>query len=92
MANRIDSVEKVAVTGTAKDISINYRAFLIENLSTDQTVYFKEKNEDEKACTTNNGFALPAGKIFDKVLRAKTLSVIGSGSADVRILYVMEDE
>lgn len=92
MALKIDSVEKVAVTTTAKDIDVNYRAFIIENLATDKVVYFKEKSEDGKACTANNGFAVPSGKVFDKVMRAKTLSVIGDGSADARILYVVEDE
>jgi len=92
MALKIDSVEKVAVTSTAKDIEINYRAFMIENLATDQVAYIKEKAEDNKACTASNGFAIPAGKVFDKVMRAKTLSIIGSGAADVRIMYVVEDE
>jgi len=92
MALKIDSIEKVSVTTTAKDIEVNYRAFMIENLTDGKIVYFKEKSEDGKACTANNGFAIPGVKIFDKVMRAKTLSVIGSDSCDARILYVVEDE
>ena len=90
MALKIDSVEKVSVTTTAKDVAVNYRAFIIENCTAEKTVYFKEK--DGVAVTVDNGFELIGQKIFDKVLRAKTLSIKGSEACDVRILYVTEEE
>jgi len=88
MAYRIESVEKVSASGTASDVSTNLRDFFIENLTADVTVYFKEKNGVD--CTENNGFAIGKG-VFDKLLRANTLSIIASDSADVRILYVKEE-
>mgnify|MGYP003292163477 CR=1 FL=1 len=88
MAHSIDSVEKIAVTTTAKDIAVNGRKFMIQNLASDQTVYFKEKKGT--AATAANGFCVPASTTLDQVLRAETLSIVGSGSADVRIIYFNE--
>jgi len=91
MAYRIDSIEKVSVTTTAKDIDINYRNFIIQNLTADAVVYIKEKADDDVTVTADNGFAIKTGN-FDKLLRAKKLSIKGTASADVRILYITEED
>lgn len=87
MANTIDKVVKVSVSTTAQDIDCGYKKFMIENLATG-TVYFKEK--DGVDCTASNGFAIPAATFVDTVFRAKTLSIVGEGDADVRIIFFEE--
>ena len=88
MALRIEKVEALTVGTTAQDVAVNFAGFIIANNSAN-AVYFKEKNGT--ACTTSNGFCVPAGKVLDKVFTAQTLSVVADGaSSDVRILFVDE--
>lgn len=91
MSKTIDSIQKVAVTTTAKDIDVNCRHFIIENLDDSATVYFKEKKYDNTAVTADNGFAIPPNTVLDMVFTAHTLSIKGSAGADVRLMYVMEE-
>lgn len=91
MEKVIERIEKVKVGTTAKDIAADRRDFFLENVSESATVYFKEKSEDGKVCTAENGFALLPKTIFPRPLCAKTLSVIASAAdADLRVLYVGE--
>lgn len=84
----IGTIKKITATTTAQDVNIDYQEFFIQNRSTEQTVYFKEKEHDGKKCTADNGFALAPGATFEKPLQAKVLSIIASGSADVRIMFM----
>ena len=82
----IGRVEAVKATTTAKDLDIGYRTFLIQNLS-EATVYIKNKDYGGKM-TAENGFAVLPKTTLEKTLSCETLSIIASGEADVRILYI----
>lgn len=84
----IGTIKKITANTTAQDVNINYQEFFIQNLSADQTVYFKEKDVDGVKCSATNGFALAPGATFEKCLQAKVLSIIATGSADVRIMFM----
>ena len=86
---RIIGCEKVSVGTTAKDVPVNYRSFLLENPDASVTVYFKEK--EGKAVTAATGFALLPGTVLPVTLTGKTLSVLGSGSGELRLLYLDGD-
>lgn len=86
---RITGCEKISVSATAKDVAVDYRSFILENPDASVTVYFKEK--EGKAVTAATGFALPPGQVLPVVLTGKTLSVLGSGSGELRLLYVDGD-
>ena len=86
---KISGCEKVSVGTTAKDVPVDYRSFILENPDSSVTVYFKEK--EGRAVTAATGFALPPGQVFPVVLTGKTLSVLGSGSGELRLLYVDGD-
>lgn len=91
MEKVIKRAEKLKVGTSAKDLAVNRRDFYLVNTSESATVYFKEKSVDGKACTADNGFALPPKTIFPRPLCAKTLSVIASAAdTDLRVLYVGE--
>ena len=81
--------EKIAVGTTAVNVEVNCRAFLIKNNSDSATVYFREA-QDGKAATADEGFALAAGETCPVPLCARTLSLIASAEADVRMLYIGE--
>lgn len=88
----IDRIEKHTVGTTETVVAVNYAAVIIENLTADNQLYFKEKSKDNTAVTANNGFVLDGGKILDIPLRAKSLSLKASAaSTDVRIMYVKEE-
>ena len=78
----------VAVTGTAQDVAINGKAFMIQNLDSSNAVYFKEKTSDNVVCTTSNGIALATNTLFPFQLVAGTLSIIGAGNASVGITFL----
>lgn len=91
MAMVVDEVRVLSVGTGAQTVDVGYRAFMIRNNSAN-TLYFKERDADGKACTAANGFPVPAGTMPDVVLRAKSLSVIASAaSSDVRILFMTEE-
>ena len=89
MNYKIETVRALSVGTTAQDVNVNYRGFLMQNLSDTATVYFREKDADGKDCTAQNGFALPPGAVQERVYTAHTLSLVASAAgADVRILLV----
>lgn len=90
MVYPIESTEKVAVGKTAVTVPVNCRAFLIKNNSTSATVYFGEAGENGEAVTADRGFSLAPGEKFPVVIRARTLSLIATENADVRMMYVGE--
>jgi len=86
MPLKIEKVMALTVGTTAQDVAVGYRSFIIENLSVN-AVYFKEK--EGTACTTSNGFCVPAETALLGVLTADTLSVVADDdSSDVRILFI----
>lgn len=82
----VGRIEAVKVTAKVQHVDIGYRTFLIQNLS-DSPVYIKNKDAGSAALTEENGFAILPKTTLDKPLSCETLSIIGSGEADVRILY-----
>lgn len=91
MEKVIERIDRLKIGTTAKDIAVDRRDFFLENVSEGATVYFKEKSEDGRACTVENGFALMPKTVFPRPLCAKTLSVIASAAdTDLRVLYVGE--
>lgn len=82
-------VEKLTAGTTATSVMVSGHAFLIANNSADASVYFKEKAADNVACTSSNGFLVPAGKTTDEPMIAEELSVVASAaSTDVRVLIL----
>lgn len=77
----------IAVTTTAQDVDIQFRDFLITNCG-EYTVYFRDKDLDGKDVTAETGFALLPKSALPYPMTASTLSIIGEGAADVRILFV----
>ena len=77
----------VSVTTTAQDVDIRFRDFLLVNNS-EATVFFREKAKDGKAVTEQTGYALPPKSQLPHAITADVLSIIGSASADVRILFI----
>jgi len=89
MPYRIMGDKKITAGTDAVDVDVAYRAFIIQNLSSANTVYFREKNDDGAAVTASTGFALTPGATLDTALAAKTLSIIASAeSTDVRLLFL----
>ena len=89
MIHPIVKTEKVRVSaGAASSLDVNFGAFLIQNNSTNATVYFGEGSET--AVTAENGFALVPGETLTLPLCCKTLSLVASAEADVRLLYLGE--
>ena len=87
MAKRITGDMTVSVTSTAQDVDIRFRDFLMVNNS-EATVFFREKAKDGKAVTAQTGYALPPKSQLPNAITADVLSIIGSASADVRILFI----
>lgn len=85
---KIGRVEVVAVTTKAQDVDLGYRSFIIQNTSEDAVVYIKEKHQDKADVTTETGFSIWPGETLNNVLSGKTLSIIGSAAAKVRIMYL----
>lgn len=82
-------VEKLTAGTTATSVMVSGYAFLIANNSESASVYFKEKAADSVACTSSNGFLLPAGKTTDQPIIAEELSIVASAaSTDVRVLIL----
>lgn len=88
MSYIIESAKKVAVTTQAQDVDADCRSFLAVNTSQTATVYFREKGDDGKEVTADNGFVLLPGTMTPVVLCAKTLSVMATEAADLRLLFV----
>lgn len=86
MAMRIKGSMKVAVTTTAQDVPIKYRDILIVNNS-ESTVFFCDKDVSGQV-TAETGYALLPKTQMPIPVTASTLSIIGSGTADVRLLFV----
>ena len=89
MIHPIIGEEKVTVGTSAVNVGINCRAFLIKNNSDNATVYFCEA-QDDVAVTADSGYALAPGESIHIPLCARTLSLIASAEADVRLLYMGE--
>lgn len=87
MAKRITGDMTVSVTTTAQDVDIRFRDFLLVNNS-EATVFFREKAKDGKAVTAQTGYALLPKSQLPHAITADVLSIIGSASADVRILFI----
>lgn len=85
---QIGRVEVVAVTTKAQDVDLGFRSFLIQNNSEDAVVYIKEKSRDKADVTSANGFSIWPGETLNHVLSGKTLSILGSAAAEVRIMYL----
>lgn len=89
MIHPIIGEEKVTVGTSAVSVEVNCRAFLIKNHSDSATVYFREAQNGE-AVTADSGYALAPGESIHIPLCARTLSLIASAEADVRLLYMGE--
>ncbi|MBR2927542.1 MAG: hypothetical protein IKC24_00085 [Oscillospiraceae bacterium] len=90
MIHPIISSEKVTVGTAAVSVPVNCRSFLIKNCSTNATVYFTEYENGGGAATAETGFPLSPGETCPVTLNARTLSLIASAQADVRLLYLGE--
>ena len=89
MIHPIVKTEKLSVSAdAASSLEVNYSAFLIQNNSSSATVYFGEGSET--AVTAESGFALSPGETLALPLCCKTLSLVASSEADVRLLYIGE--
>ena len=87
----IESTKKVTAGTKAVEVEAHCRPFLMVNTSASATVYFKEKAEDGKAVTADNGFALLPGQSLRVPLTARELSILSSEEgADVRLLFCTE--
>jgi len=85
----LGAIKAVSVTTAAQDVNTAGRCFLIQNNSaTGVYVYFKEKSRDGVAATASNAYRLDGGERMEVPVRATTLSVIGSASANVIIQYL----
>ena len=89
MVYPIESTEKVAVGKAVVNVQVNCRAFLIKNNSDSAKVYFGE-TKDGAEVPAESGFALAPGETCPVPLRAHTLTLIATGDADVRLLYIGE--
>ena len=87
MAKRITGDRTISVTTASQDVEIGYRDFFLVNNS-DDVVYFREKGRDGKAVTASTGYALQARAQMPQAITADVLSIVGSGAADVRILFI----
>lgn len=87
MEKRVTGDLAVSVTKVAQDVAIHYREFLLVNNS-EAAVYFREKGRDGRAVTAATGYALPPHTQLPHAITADVLSIIGSGAADVRILFL----
>ncbi|MGM9564599.1 hypothetical protein [Evtepia sp.] len=87
MAKRITGDRTISVTAAPQDVEIGYRDFFLVNNS-DAVVYFREKGRDGKAVTASTGYALQARSQMPQAITADVLSIVGSGAADVRILFI----
>lgn len=87
MAKRITGDLTVAATSVAQEVAIGYKDFLMVNNS-DNVVYFREKNRDGRDVTAETGYALQARSQTPHAITADVLSILASGTADVRILFI----
>ena len=87
MAKRITGDLAVSVTTKAQDVDIRFRDFLLVNNS-EATVYFREKGKDGVDVTAKTGYAMLPKTQLPHAITADVLSILGSASADVRILFV----
>lgn len=88
MSYIIVNAKKVAANTQAQDVDVDCRNFLAVNTSDTATVYFREKEDDGKEVTADNGFVLLPKTMTPVVLCAKTLSVLATEAADLRLLFV----
>ena len=88
---RLESVAVLTAGTEAQNVAVNGLAFMIENNSAETTVYFKEKRYDGEDATSENGYALAAGRSTPVPVTAMELSVAAAaGGADVRVLILDE--
>ena len=88
---RIESVAALQVGTTARTVNVRGLAFLMENNSQAESVYFKEMRDDGMAVTADNGYKLGPGQSLVWPLTARDLSVIATGAdTDVRLLILDE--
>lgn len=83
---QIKGMDAVAVSATAADVEVGARNFFIQNTSTSDPIYFKEKLG--VAATATNAWRLAAGEAFPEALTADTLSIVGSADGSAIIMYV----
>lgn len=88
MSLMMERTQKVTASAAAQDVEVACRSFLMVNTSENAVVYFKEKEDDGKAVTADTGFALLPGQTTPMPLNAKTLSIMATEEADVRLLYL----
>lgn len=84
MTFAINETKKVAVNATAQDVDIACRTFIASNNGT--SPIFIHPKDDGKAATTND-FCIPAGAVINVPMCCETLSVIGSASGDLRLMF-----
>lgn len=89
---KIEKVLCLTVGTAACEAAVHGMTCLVQNNSTDATVYLKEKREDGAAVTAASGWAIHAGEELRFPMTAMELSLISDSAkgADVRILILDE--
>lgn len=89
MVNKIIKTIKIDAGLEAIQLPINCSSFLIQNLSADKKVYFKEYANNGISATANNSFSIAPGETFDKVLTCEILSLVAEAdNVDIRLCFV----
>ena len=86
---KIEKVKTLTLGTSAETVSVGGLAFMLQNLSSEATVYLKEKRYDSVDASASNGWAVGPGKSTEEPLVALDLSVVSdTASTDVRILIL----